>query len=79
MPKQNLDRGLTMNLGANVVHTTITLNGVGAAYSITIGPGPAVAGVAAPGTPVVYPVNNLAVSLTNTTAAPGPPNLQVTW
>lgn len=79
MPKQNVDRGHTINLGARIVHTAITLNGDGAPYSITICPGPAVVGTAAPGNPVVYPVNNLAVSLTNTTAPPGAPNLQVTW
>ena len=57
----------------------ITLNGVGANYSIAIGGGAPIVGVAAVGHPVVYPINRATVHLTNTTAAPGPSNLMVTW
>jgi hypothetical protein len=68
-----------MNLGAGIVPGNITLNGVGANYSIAIGGGAPIVGVAAVGHPVVYPINLATVHLTNTTAAAGPSNLMVTW
>jgi hypothetical protein len=79
VPVQSLDRGHVMNLGAGIVAGNITLNGVAANYSVTIGANPPAIGVAQAGHPVVFPVNNLAVSVTNTTPPPGPPNLNVTW
>jgi hypothetical protein len=79
MPTIPIQRGATANFGANIVHNNITLNGVGAGYSVTIGPMPAVIGVAAPGVPIVFAVNNQAVSVTNTTPPPGPTNLQITY
>lgn len=78
MPNQILDRGFVANLGTGQVQN-LTLNGVGASYSVTIGPGPANVGIAQPGVPVQFAVNRLAVTVVNTTAPPGPPNLTISW
>lgn len=78
MPNQVLQRGAIANLGAGQAQNLV-LNGVGAGYSVTIGPGPAVIGVAAPGVPVNFAVNRLTVSVSNTTPPPGPANLTLSW
>ena len=78
MPHQTLFRGATANLGAGLVND-LTLNGVGCDYSLTIGPGPAVAGTLPPGMPIRYAVNRLPVSVTNTTNVAGPTNLTISW
>ena len=79
MPNQTLPRGHTANLGAGVAAGNFTLNGVAANYSITIGAGPPVVGVAAVGVPVIYGVHGQTVSVTNTTPGPGPTNLTISW
>lgn len=79
MPNIPLGRGLTANLGAGQVPTTLILNGVAASYNIQIGAGPVMHGVAQAGQPVIYPVNGLAVTITNTTPAPGAVNLWISW
>lgn len=78
MPNQPLQRGAIANLGAGQVQN-LTLNGVGAGFSVTIGPGPAVIGVAAPGVPQNFVVNRLPVQVMNTTPPPGPTNLTISW
>ena len=78
MPYQTLNRGFVANLGAGQVQN-LTLNGVAAAYSVTIGAGPANVGVAQPGVPLHFAINRLPVSVANTTPPPGAPNLTISW
>lgn len=79
MPNQVLPRGFAANLGAGVVPGNITLNGVGANYSVVIAGGAAIVGVAAVGVPVVLGVHGMPVTVTNTSPPPGPPNLTIVW
>lgn len=79
MPNQVIDRGHSANLGASIVHGTLTVIGVGASYTISIGGAPPIPHVIAPGHSDVYPINNATVSITNTTPAGGPPNMTISW
>lgn len=79
MPVQTLARGHTANLGSNVVATDLYVNGVATPYTISINGGAAVAHVAAVGVIDTYAVNGHTVSVTNTTATPGPDNLTLSW
>lgn len=76
---QVLERGHTANLGADTVHGNLTVIGVGASYTISIGGAAATPHVIAPGATDVYPINNATVSITNTTPAVGPPNMTISW
>ncbi|UXS41508.1 hypothetical protein FY150_17135 [Agrobacterium tumefaciens] len=79
MPVQTLGRGLTANLGANVVAGTLHVVGVATPYTISINGGAAVAHVAAVGVVDNYAINGQSVSITNTTPNPGPDNLTLSW
>ena len=79
MPNIPLDRGHTGNFGVGIVHGSLTLNGVGAGYSVSIGAMPAINGVAAAGNPVVFAINNQRVSVSNTTMPFGPVNLWIIY
>lgn len=79
MPVQPLGRGLTANLGANVVMGTLHVVGVGTPYTIAINGAAAVAHVAAVGVVDNYAINGQTVTVTNTTAVPGPDNLTLSW
>jgi hypothetical protein len=80
MTHQTLARGHTANLGANTVAGNLNVNGVGTPYTISInGAVPPAAHVAALGQIDTYPINGQTVSVTNTTATPGPANLTLSW
>ena len=79
MPTLPMDRGTTGNFGPGIIAGNITLNGVGAGYSVAIGALPAIVGIAAPGQPVVFAINNQRVRVSNTTPPPGPINLWITY
>ena len=52
---------------------------MGAPYTISINGGAAAAHVVAVGAVDTYAINGQSVSVTNTTAAPGPDNLTISW
>lgn len=79
MPNQVIPRGHTANLGANTVTNNLNVIGVATPYTISINGGAAAAHVAAVGVADVYAINGQSVSVTNTTAAPGPDNLTISW
>ena len=79
MPNQVLARGFTANRGAHIVPGNLTLVGVGANYSVAIGAGAPIVGVAAVGVPVVFAVNGATVRVANTTPVAGAPNLTISW
>lgn len=79
MPNQPLHRGLTANIGANIIAGNLNVIGVGAHYTISIGGAAATAHVIAPGAVDVYPINNQTVTIDNTTPVGGPPNLTISW
>lgn len=79
MPVHAVPRGQTANLGAHIVNGNLNVIGVGTPYTISINGGPAAAHVAAIGVPDIYPINGDSVSVTNTTPAPGPDNLNISW
>jgi hypothetical protein len=78
LPNQTLDRGQTARFGAGLVDE-LTLNGVGADYTVTINNGAPQVGVAAPGRPVRFNVNGSPVAVENSTPGPGPVNLTISW
>lgn len=79
MPHQVIPRGHTANLGANTVTHNLNVIGVATPYTISINGGAAVAHVAAINVADVYAINDESVSVTNTTATPGPDNLTISW
>ncbi|WP_160113671.1 hypothetical protein [Phyllobacterium salinisoli] len=79
MPNQVIPRGHTANLGTNTVTNNLNVVGVATPYTISINGGATVAHVAAIGVADVYPINGQSVSVTNTTATPGPDNLTISW
>ncbi|MEM5473244.1 hypothetical protein WNZ14_16055 [Hoeflea sp. AS60] len=79
MPNQALPRGHTANIGANVIAGDLHIIGVGTPYTISTNGGAAAAHVAAVGVVDTYHINSHTVSVTNTTAVPGPDNLTLSW
>jgi hypothetical protein len=79
MPNQAVPRGHTANIGANVIAGNLHVIGVATPYTISINGAAATAHVAAVGVPDTYAINNQTVSVTNTTATPGPDNLTLSW
>lgn len=69
MATQTLSPGQTANFGNNIIKGSLTLTGVGTGYSVAIGGMPAIVGTAKPDVPVILPINNQAVSVSNTTAS----------
>jgi len=78
MPNQQVGRGLTATLGRGVVKTTLTLTGVAADYSITLGVGAPANYIGFTGG-TVYAVNGQAVSVTNNSPGHGADNLTLAW
>ncbi|WP_394689826.1 hypothetical protein [Hoeflea sp.] len=79
MPNQALPRGHTANIGANVIADDLHIVGVATPYTISINGAAATAHVAAVGVVDTYNINGQTVSVTNTTAVPGPDNLTLSW
>lgn len=79
MPIQTLTRGHTANIGADVIEDDLHIIGVATPYTISINGGAAAAHVDAVGVPDTYNINGHSVSVTNTTATPGPDNLTLNW
>ncbi len=79
MPNQALPRGHTANIGANIIAGDLHIVGVATPYTISINGAAATAHVAAVGVVDTYNINGHTVSVTNTTAVPGPDNLTLSW
>lgn len=79
MPNQALPRGHTANIGANIIAGDLHIVGVATPYTISINGAAATAHVAAVGVVDTYNINGQTVSVTNTTAVPGPDNLTLSW
>jgi len=79
MPNQAVPRGHTANIGAHVIAGDLYVIGVATPYTISINGGAAAAHVAAVGVVDTYNINGQTVSVTNTTANPGPDNLTISW
>tara|TARA_R110002072_G_scaffold4706_7_gene32888 strand:+ start:4597 stop:4836 length:240 start_codon:yes stop_codon:yes gene_type:complete len=79
MPQLVLDRGLTANYGPGQVPGVLQIIGVGASYTIAIAGAPATAHVIAPSAVDSYPIDGQAVTVVNTSAAAGPPNLTLSY
>ena len=79
MPHQTLARGHAANLGPNIVRGDLHINGVATPYDISINGAAPVAHLAAVSAIDTYHINGQSVTVTNTTAAAGPPNLTLSW